>query len=259
MKYQEAIKLIEEIAPIEKYKDIDNSGVQISTGKEDIRKLMVCLEINKEVLEEAVSKKADMILTHHPLIFTAPYCIDNTDYPGYYIQEAIRNDISVYSAHLSFDFAAQGNNFFLAQLLDLLVKKQGSMEDGYYGMLPEPMSIEKAGKHVEECLELPKNYIRVVDGGKKELVKVGFCTGAGGDYIYKAASNDCDLFITGDLKLHEAQYAKARGMSVIDAGHYGTEKIFTQNFAHQLYVKSANKSLDLDVIMSKANTNPYTL
>jgi len=69
----------------------------------------------------------------------------------------------------------------------------------------------------------------------------------------------CDLFITGDLKLHEAQYAKASGISVIDAGHYGTEKIFTENMAAQVKKIAFERGLDVDVIMSEANTNPYTL
>lgn len=259
MKYESLIKLIEEIAPTGKYEGVDNSGVQICTGKEEIKRVLCCLEINREVMNEAVSKGADMILTHHPLIFNPMYVIDNGDYPGYYVQEAIRNDICVYSAHLSFDFAKDGNNAFLARLLNLFVKEEGSMEDGYYGMLPEPMSFEDACEYVEDCLDLPKHYIRCVDGGRDRLLNVGFCTGAGGEYLFKAAARGCDLFITGDLKLHEAQYAKAKGMSVIDAGHYGTEKIFTENMAHQLYVRAAENRYDLDVLMSEANTNPYTL
>lgn len=259
MKYNDFINLVEEIAPIDAYKDIDNSGVQIYTGREEITKVLVCLEINEDILKEAVDKKADMILTHHPLIFNPQYTIDYNDFPGRYILEAIKNDICVYSSHLSFDFAPEGNNVFISRLLDLFVKEEGSMEKGYYGMLPEPMTFEQVCKHVEESLDLPEGYIRAVDGGKDKHVTVGLCTGAGGEYLFKAAAKGCDLFITGDMKLHEAQYAKAKGMTAIDAGHYGTEKIFTQNMAHQLYVKSAERGLTLDVIMAEANTNPYIL
>lgn len=259
MKYRNFIDLMEEIAPTEKYKDIDNSGVQIYTGKEEINRVLVCLEINKDIIEEAVRKKADLILTHHPLIFNPPHVIDYNDYPGRYILDAIKNDICVYSAHLSFDFAPEGNNVYISKLLDLSVKEEGSMENGYYGMLPEPMTFDQVCRHVEESLSLPEGYIRCVDGGRDKHVTVGLCTGAGGDYLFDAAAKGCDLFITGDMKLHEAQYAKAMGMTAIDAGHYGTEKIFTENLAHQLYVISAERNLTLDVIMAEANTNPYIL
>lgn len=268
MKYRDLIDLIEEIAPPEKYRDFDNSGEQIYSGSEEVKKVLVCLEINCDVIEEAKAKGADIIITHHPLIFNPPKFIDYRDFPGQYIHECIKNGINVYSAHLSFDFADKGNNTYIAQLLGLYAGSDGSldaeggfgsMEEGYYGMLPEPMTFEAACRHVEKCLDLPEGYIRCVDGGREKLVNVSFCTGAGGDYLFKAAAKGCDLFITGDLRLHEAQYAKAKGMSVIDAGHYGTEKIFTENMSHQLYVKAAAKGLDIDVIMAEANTNPYTL
>lgn len=259
MKYRELINLLEIIAPVEPYRDIDNSGEQIYTGKEDINRVLVCLEINRDIIKEALEKSADMIITHHPLIFTPEYRISSDEFPGRYAVDAIKNDISVYSSHLSFDFAPEGNNDYIAKLLNLFVNEKGSMESGYYGMLPEPMDLEGACRHVEECLSLPKNYIRAVDGGKDSLVTVGYCTGAGGSYIIDAADRGCDLFITGDVKLHEAQYAKARGMSVIDAGHYGTEKIFTENMAHQIYSRAAQKGLTVDVIMAEANTNPYIL
>ncbi|MGN0702262.1 MAG: Nif3-like dinuclear metal center hexameric protein [Lentihominibacter sp.] len=259
MKYRDMINLLEEIAPVEPYRDIDNSGEQIYTGREEINRVLVCLEMNGEIIDEALEKRADMIITHHPLIFNPEYRLSSNEFPGRYVIESIKNDICVYSSHLAFDFAPEGNNDFIAKLLNLFIKEKGSMEEGYFGMLPEPMDFDGACRYVEQCLELPEHYIRAVDGGRKQLVTAGFCTGAGGNYIITAADRGCDLFITGDVKLHEAQYAKARGMSVIDAGHYGTEKIFTENMAHQIYAKASMKGLTVDVIMAEANTNPYIL
>ena len=259
MKYKDFIKVMEEIAPTGAYKDIDNSGPQIYSGADDVNRVLVCLEINQDVLAETVSKEADMILTHHPLIFTPESFIDYDDFPGRYIHEAIRNKISVYSAHLSFDFAPKGNNTYLAVLLGLQDVDMGSLDAPWTGILPEAMTMEQACRHIEKCLDLPQHYIRCVDGGKEVLRKVGLCTGAGGGYLHEAAEAGCDLFITGDLKLHEAQYAKASGISVIDAGHYGTEKIFTENIARQIKTKASGKGLDIDVIMAEANTNPYIL
>ncbi len=259
MKYVEFIKLMEEIAPTEAYREIDNSGPQIYSGAEEVNKVLVCLEINMDVLKEAEQKQADMILTHHPLIFTPESFIDYCDYPGKYIHEAVKKGICVYSAHLSFDFAAEGNNAYLAKLLGLTDVEPCSIDRECRGNLPVGMSFEEACMHVEKALELPPHYIRCVDGGKGQLQKAGLCTGAGGGYIPGAVRSGCDLFITGDLKLHEAQYAKASGLSVIDAGHYGTEKIFVENAAEQIRRKADEKHLDIDVIMAESSTNPYTL
>ena len=121
------------------------------------------------------------------------------------------------------------------------------------------MGFKSFCRHVEKSLDLPANYIRCVHGGSEKIEKVAFCTGAGGDFIYVAVKEKCDAYITGDLKLHEAQYAKAMGLTVIDAGHYGTEKIFTENMASQLREAAEDAGLKLDVIEAESNTDPYTL
>lgn len=295
MKYKELIDIIEEIAPTEWFEDEDNSGIQIHTDKDNIDRVLVCLELNDEVLREAVEQKADMIITHHPLLFHPAKRITPSDPTGRYIIKAIQAGIDVYSSHLPFDAAVMGNNMYLAKLLKLqnvaapdewdeLQKGDGLSgavrvsfngdqavlthdedddayeydedEVGTIGYLPVSMDFRSFRTYVERCLDLPAGYVRCVDGGKEEIRKVAFCTGAGGDYIFTAVREGCDAYITGDLKLHEAQYAKATGLTVIDAGHYGTEKIFTENMAAQLRAKAGDS---LVVLEAKANTNPYIL
>ena len=249
--YDELIQAIESFAPLDEYVDIDSSGIQVRTGNGVFERILVCLEINDDVIDEAIEEGADMIVTHHPLIFYPLSSVEAGDVPGRYLIRLIESGISVYSSHLPFDFCETGNNAYLAQLLGLEDDVHGKR-----GHFAEPVSLEHACRIVEDALDLPGGYIRVVDGGKERIRKVGFCTGAGGDLIREAIAGGCDLFITGDLKLHEAQYAKAMGISVIDAGHYGTEKIFTENFARQLRDKLGDEA---QVIEAKADTNPYTL
>ncbi|MBQ8987913.1 MAG: Nif3-like dinuclear metal center hexameric protein, partial [Lachnospiraceae bacterium] len=214
----------------------------------------------------------------HPLSQITP------DTPvGRYVLKAVQEGIDVYSSHLPFDAAVMGNNMYLAKLLKLqdVAEPEGWDEDesdeiefefdddededkfeydmdeiGSIGFLPKALTFREFQTYVERCLNLPQHYVRCVDGGRDEICKVAFCTGAGGDFIYTAVKEGCDAYITGDLKLHEAQYAKAVGLTVIDAGHYGTEKIFTENMAAQLRAKAGD---DLEVIEAEANTNPYTL
>ena len=295
MKYRQVIDLIEEIAPTEWFEDEDNSGIQIRTDKESIDRVLVCLELNDDVIREAIEQKADMIITHHPLLFHPVKSITPDTPVGRYIIAAVQAGIDVYSSHLPFDAAVMGNNMYLAKLLKLqnvaapdeweevqegdggsgpvrisfnggqTVLTHDADEDAYeydpdevgsMGYLPVTMDFQEFRTYVERCLDLPANYVRCVDGGRAEIRKVAFCTGAGGDYIFTAAREGCDAYITGDLKLHEAQFAKAAGLTVIDAGHYGTEKIFTENMAAQLRAKAGQS---LVVLEAKANTNPYTL
>lgn len=306
MKYETLIDLIEEFAPTEWFEDEDNSGIQVRCGREDIGRVLVCMELNDEVIAEAVAKQADMIITHHPLLFRPVSKITSDTPVGRYLLQVIGSGIDVYSSHLAFDAAPRGNNMYLAQLLrlkdvavpedwegeeddeddDLTIEQAGTPrvsflgdkeevryftgdeedefeydedEVGSIGYLPVPMSCQELCTYVERRLDLPVNYIRCVDGGREKLEKIAFCTGAGGDFIYTAVRENCDAYITGDLKLHEAQYAKAMGLTVIDAGHYGTEKIFTENFAAQLRKAAEEEGEKLVVLEAESSTNPYTL
>ena len=275
MKYDRLLKLLDQIAPLERYLEIDSSGVQIRIGKDEIRRVLVCLEMNEDVIAEAEEKNIDMIITHHPMLFHPLRRIVPEDPAGRYVLRLIRNGIDVYSSHLPFDAAAGGNNMYLAGLLELDVPpvsrpggaeseaqsaeteeyRYDDLEIGTIGMLPRPMSFEEFREHVEKALRLPEHYVRCVDGGRM-IRKVAFCTGAGGEFVFTAVREGCDAYVTGDVKLHEAQYAKACGLTVIDAGHYGTEKIFTENMAAQL----RNLADDgLEVFEAESNTNPYTL
>ncbi len=309
MKYDQVIEILEEIAPTD-WLENDNSGIQIHTDKEDIHTVLVCLEMNDDIIEEAKACHADMIITHHPLLFYPISTITAGTPVGRYVIKLIQAGIDVYSSHLSFDSADRGNNMYLADLLgleyvarpedwddededydddedvfeepddeidDAETDDEDAFEDpedgetddeeideyeydqddvGSIGVLPEPMNFREFQAHVESCLDLPPHYVRCVDGGKDQIKKVAFCTGAGGSFLDIAVEQGCDAYITGDLRLHEAQFAKAMGLTVIDAGHYGTEKIFTENMAAQIREIAGD---ELEVIEAQSNTNPYTL
>lgn len=268
MKYGKLIKTIEEIAPTDLAPLWDNSGVQIYTGEKEIEKVLICLEITEEVIKEAESKKTGMIITHHPLIFESIKKIDTNEIPGRYACRLIKSNICVYSAHLSFDNAGQGNNFYMAKLLGMknlkTPKKEGLREGAkdpeelpcvITGELIRQMSPREAVKHVTKALGLNEDVIRMVKGNRM-IKKIGLCTGAGGGFLDYAIGERCDLFITGDVKLHEAQKAKAEGISLMDAGHYGTEHIFAENFAKQLKEKTGK---GLEIIESTVDTDPFML
>lgn len=256
------IEKIEEIAPPKLAESWDNCGIQIDCGKDEIDKILISLEITDEVIEEAISCKADFILSHHPLIFDKLSSVRCNDLTGSYILKLIKNGISVYSAHTTFDFAIGGNNDYLFSLLELSkschINSLGgeNQEEGAsmcrIGDLKEPKSLDEICKLVAEKLKL-ENPVRTVGKGNQIITTVGLCTGAGGGFLEMAKSVGCDLFITGDLRHHQSLWAKEVGLSVIDAGHYGTEWIFTPNMAKKL--REAAKGVE--IIESKVNTDPF--
>jgi len=265
MKMSELIAEIEVIAPREIEEEWDNSGMQINMGNQEVNRVLIALEITKSVIAEAMMKDVDFIITHHPLLFSKIDVVDYNTITGNYVIDLIKAGISVYSAHTTFDDTFGGNNEYLADILGLsrirrIKNKRFAMKGddreyvvGRMGNFSELITMEAACRLVEEALGV-KGELKTVGDQNKIISTVGLCTGSGGDTMAAAIKNGCDLFITGDVKHHEAQIAREKGICLIDAGHYGTEKIFAENFADKLKKNVGSK---IQIIESEINTNPF--
>lgn len=261
MNLDELIKVMEEIAPPDTQESWDNSGIQIAAGPMDIQRVLTSLEITEAVIEEADEQDADLIVTHHPLIFGGIKSIDYRQMIGSYIVRLLNLGISVYSCHTPFDKLRGGNNDFLARLIGLkevsgFASPQGENQIGRVGCLPAPVTLVAMMDLLAERLRMDLEQIRAVGRPDMVIHKVGICTGAGADLMELAIENGCQLFITGDLKYHDAQKAKACGLAVIDAGHYGTEKSFAENFAQKLRAKIGDR---VEIIPSEVDIDPFEM
>lgn len=253
--YDEMIHILTEITADEVPEAWDNCGVQINTGKKSIERVLVCLEITAAVLREAKEKGADMIVTHHPLIFRPIKQIDNSDITGSYITELIKNEISVFSAHTNFDKLNGGNNERLSQLLELEnVRALGEDAIGCIGELADELSLEEAIRLVRGKIDSPRHSMRAVGDIDMRVKTVGLCTGAGSEFFELAREKGCDIFITGDVSYHRAVAAKEMGLAVIDAGHFGTEQIFAENMASILREKLGDA---VEVLASDEERDPF--
>jgi len=266
MKFKDLIAEIEQIAPRDLEEEWDNCGMQINMGIEEVNRVLVCLDITRGLIDEAKSKNIDFIITHHPLLFNKIDVVDNNTITGNYLIDLIKLGVSVYAAHTTFDEAFGGNNEYLADLIGLSrVRKiksirsaaRGKSKDhvvGRMGNWKEPCTLEEACKIVEEALDI-SGETKIVGNPKQMVQSVGICTGNAGDEILSAAmKSGCDLFITGDIKHHEALAAKESGLCMIDAGHFGTEHIFTENFTGKLKKAVGSK---IQIFPSEINSNPF--
>lgn len=252
---EELIRAIEDFAPLDLAEEWDNSGIQIDMGYHDSDNVLVALEITDKVIDEAMDIEANCIVTHHPLIFTSTSSIDYRDNSGRYIERLIRAGISVYSSHTPFDKAEGGNNDYFGKLLGFEGISHFSDDNGYLRKadLPEEKFFGDIIKEAAEALGLNVRLLRAVGDPETKISRVGWCTGSGAEFIQDAALEGCQLYITGDVKYHDAQLAKGLGISVLDAGHYGTEKCFVENMAEIL-----RKGTALNVIESKIDINPFS-
>ncbi len=221
---QSIAEVMNRIAPKNLAEDWDNPGLLIGSPNSEVEKIFVCLDVGEEVIKSAKNFGAQLIISHHPLIFHAIKNI-RTDLPlGRKIEMLIKNDLAVFSAHTNLDSAIGGVNDVLAEKIGLTEIKMFGDEEislGRLGKLPEPMTAKNFAEHIKKSLSAEN--VRLVDAGDFLISKVGLCSGAGSEFIAKAKFFGAQAFVTGDLKYHEAQSAVETKIHVVDAGHFATE------------------------------------
>ena len=233
------------IAPKYLAEEWDNPGLLVGDPHQAVNKILICLDLSEEMIQEAVDIKAQMIVTHHPMIFKPVKSI-RTDLPlGRKINSLIKNDIACFAAHTNLDSAEGGVNDVLAHKLGLVDIKpfDEELSLGRIGQLQRDMSVKEFAFHVKKLLKA--DHIRLINAGDFLIKKVGICGGAGSEFIAKAKFLGADAFVTGDVKYHEAQAAMENKIHVVDAGHFATEFPIVHALAEKL--KDDFKKLKIDV------------
>jgi len=263
--------VIEAAVPSGLQESWDNSGLLIGFEDSAVSKILTCLELNMDVVKEAQEIGADMVITHHPVIFTGIRSICDGNYQGRMITELIRAGISVYSCHTPFDKVKGGNNDIIMEKFGLvsvknlagddvepakgMMKKMDEADIGRIGRFKEPVKFSQVIEMAASKLEMSIRQLRAVGSLDREITTVGVCTGAGSDLLDMAAAAGCDMFITGDVKYHEAQHARELGICVLDAGHYDTEKFFGEAMKELL----ENKLKDVEINASSISIDPFVV
>ena len=231
----------------------DNPGLMTGDREAHVHKILVALDIDDNVIDEAEKSGADMIITHHPLIFRPVSSVNADNKTGRYLMRLIKKGINVYSAHTNLDVSPIGTNATLAELLGLreieflMPPNEDIYSMGRVGRLEKAMKTEDFGELVKKKLGL--DNIAISKAGDY-VSKIGLCTGhgSGTEFLLAAKAKGCDGFVTGDVGYHEAQEAIAMGLSLFDGTHYGTEVIVTGTVAAYLRGK-----FDIDIIESKTD------
>lgn len=247
MEVGDIIKKIEEFAPQALACTWDNPGLLCGDKNREVKKILISLDVNLETVLEAIDIGADMIVAHHPLFFSGLKKIDLLEPEGKTVELLIKNDIAVFAAHTNMDAAENGINERLAKIFELsdisiLEPVDEKTGIGRIGCLKEKISAEKFCEVVKEKLNTP--FVRLVGGG--EIRKLAICSGSGAEYLNLALKNGCDALLTGDVKYHSAISAKESGITIIDAGHFPTEKLVCDIFEEIL------SDLPLTLIKSKS-------
>ena len=252
---------IERLAPRELAEHWDNVGLMVGDLEKEVNTVYVALDGTSRNVREAIDKGANMIITHHPLIFTSVNRVIEQDVTGSVIINLIKNDVALYSAHTNFDIADGGMNDRLGDKLDIVdtrhfldsecVDGGGKPLDniGRVGRLDTPSELADYVDYVKSVLGCAA--ISYAGDPSEVVTTAAVCSGSGGDLIYCAYNAGADVYITSEIKHHEAQLALELGINLIDAGHFETENIicgFMEDFLKERFP-------DLKIISSSAD--PY--
>lgn len=213
MKLNSIIEYLEQLAPTCLAEEWDNVGLLIGRNGEEISKILVCLDFSEDILEQAISEKCEMIVTHHPVIFKPLKALTNP-----LILKAAANNICVYSSHTNLDSTIGGVNEALAEKLGL--SDVASDEMLRFGNLSCELTTSEFSDYVKERLGVTALRVNTV---QKTIKKVGVLGGAGADFMELAIKNNCDAFVTGEASYHVSQAAETAGIFLVCAGHYETE------------------------------------
>lgn len=209
MEISKIISIIENFAPLELQESWDNSGFQINFGVNEVNKILLCLSVTQNIIDQAVEGNYDMIIAHHPLFF---------------IPFRFQKGITIYSAHTNLDVAKGGTTDTLIELLGL--NKSEILEEGInyenfprLVVLKDSILVDDFAKTVKSKLNL--KTLHVVNNSKHKTIKrIAFCAGSGICFVQDAKKAGADVFVTGDVKYHAAIESD---VIIMDVGHFEGE------------------------------------
>lgn len=221
------LNCLEQIAPFKEKEDFDNVGLLAGDFNARVKNVVVSLDLTKSVLKKAKEKKAELIVTHHPIIFNPLKKILKTDL----IYELINSKISVICAHTNLDKAKFGVSYFLAKELKLLNVKilKDTMNFGRVGNLKKPLEFLEFVKFVSCCLKTPVKAVKT----SKKIKRVAVVSGSG-YFALKSAQKDADALVTGESKHDILLKAYEKDFCFVDASHFATENIFVKHLVLML-------------------------
>lgn len=233
----------------------DNVGLQVGREEKEVRRIYLALDATDEVIAHAAAWNADMLITHHPMIFSPMKSVRQSDFIGRRIIHLIQQDISYYAMHTNYDVLGMAQ--LAGNLLEL--REQEVLEASYFegeipegigrvGSLPVQMNLQECCDYVKEKLKL--EHVKVFadfEDGSRQYHRMAVSPGSGKSMLDAALQKKAQILVTGDIDHHEGIDAVAQGLTIIDAGHYGTEYIFMDDI--KSFLEAHTEQIDIETEM----------
>ena len=234
----------------------DNVGLLVGRSEQSVHRVMTCLTITPESAAEAIEKRADLIVTHHPLPFRPLKRLTGETSEGRLLLDLIAARIAVFSPHTAFDSATEGINqrlatgLKLAEVAPLVPADEPGQGAGRYGLLAEPLELERLALRVKQLLEI-KN-VQAVGLLDRPVHRVAVACGSAGEFLAPAHAAGCDCLVTGEVRFHTCLEAESLGMGLVLAGHFASERFAVEELADVL----AGQFAALEVWVSQREKDP---
>lgn len=242
----------------------DNVGLLVGSPEQEVRKILLALDPTTALVDEAVARGADTIITHHPVIFKPLPRIDTSSPEGSLLEKALIHHIAIIACHTNLDSSKEGVSDILASELGLTdltplhPSVPGIEEDtglGRTGRYTEPIAIHEFVDRALRVLDLP---VLQVCGPLPEMVeKVAVCGGSGSDLAEAAYASGADIYLTAEVKHNIARWAEERDFCIIDGSHYGTEKPAVRLLAEKLSTIAAQNSWNIEILQTAEEKSPF--
>lgn len=249
MKVKDIYSFLDERYPFSLACDFDNVGLLVGDKDAEVTKAVVALDCTLDAVEFAAQNGAELIITHHPVIFAGLKAVTKETA----VYKAIKNGISVVSAHTNLDVAEGGVNDTLCEVLGLKDTEKYICEDGFAirkGTLETEMNAEELANYSAECLGANARY---VDGGK-QIQTVAVCSGSGSDFLADAIKSGADAYVSSEIKHNIFIEAAEKQFTVIDLGHFATERIIIEKLTSVLRKEFAK----IEILPYQKETVKYT-
>lgn len=246
---KEVISIIEQTYPKTFALEWDNVGLQVGRNDKEVKKIYIALDATDEVIEDAITQNADLLITHHPMIFTPLRKITTEHFIGNRVVQLLQHDISYYAMHTNYDILGMAD---LAagimgiseesEILEVTSELQNPEGIGRVGQLERTMTLASCCQKVKERFGILN--VKVFGDLRTTVQRAAIVPGSGKSMIQAALKKGADVLITGDIDHHEGIDGVAQGLCIIDAGHYGIEHIFVEDIQSFL----VKQFPDMDVV-----------
>ncbi len=258
MKVRDIQKLLDQHSPENAACSWDNVGLLVGDADMEVGRIYVALDATDEVIAHAIESGCEMIVTHHPMIFSGLKRVVTSDFTGRRVMDLVSHGIALYAMHTNFDIygmadlAARKLGLNDCEPLEFTGESEEGPEGiGRVGMLPESQRLRAFAEEVRDIFGI--SHVRVFGDLSERVRKVAICPGSGKGDIDEAIAKGADVYVTGDIDHHSGIDANMKGLSIVDAGHYGIEHIFIE------YMKRYLEGQTEAEIFTEPFSEPYTI